>query len=150
MENLLKNFSASGGQGHTVIRGARLFMIEDDIANQSIAKMILESYGANVAFNRWGTDTVADILAFKPVDLILLDMMFPDNVSGFDIFAELHSHPDLQSVPVVAITAMDASQAVPRCRELGFSGYIGKPLNMMTFPTIVARILGGEHVWEYR
>jgi len=125
-------------------------MIEDNVANQSVAKMILESYGATIEFNRWGQDTIADLRALMPIDLILLDMMFPDNVSGFDIFAEIRSQPDLQAIPIVAVTAMDASTAVPRCRALGFSGYVGKPLNMIEFPKLIARVLDGESVWEYR
>ncbi|MBE0688561.1 MAG: response regulator, partial [Anaerolineae bacterium] len=78
-------------------------------ANQSIAKMILQSYGAHVELNRWGKNTVADIRATLPIDLILLDMMFPDSVSGFDIFAEICTQPEIQNIPIVAVTAMDTS-----------------------------------------
>ncbi|MCA9903147.1 MAG: response regulator [Anaerolineae bacterium] len=139
-------------QSHHGIRGARVFMIEDNISNQSIAKMILESHGAQVEFNRWGKETVESLLNLIPVNLILLDMMFPDDISGFDIFTEIRSRPEpeIQAIPIVAVTAMDASSAVPRCRALGFDGYISKPINMSTFPKLIARILDGESVWEYR
>lgn len=134
------------------IRGSRVFIVEDNISNQSIAKMILESHGAYVEFNRWGKDTVNDLLACMPVSLILLDMMFPEGISGFDIFAEIRSRPEpeIRAVPIVAVTAMDTSIAVPRCRTMGFDGYIGKPINITTFPKLITRILEGENVWEYR
>jgi len=37
---------------------------------------------------------------------------------------------------------------INRVRELGFTGFISKPLDQKRFPEQVKRILHGEQVWE--
>ena len=123
-------------------------LLEWFLAIRAIIQFMLEKQGARTAIERWGTDAVRRARAFVPVDLILLDLMFPDGVSGFDIFDELRREQDLLPIPIVAVSAMDPSVAVPTTRAKGFDSFIGKPLDAERFPDQVARILRGEPVWE--
>jgi CheY-like chemotaxis protein len=61
--------------------GKRIFNIEDDVKNRSVVKTILEYAGALVASESWGRIEIvfARLEIFLPVDLILLDLMFPKN-----------------------------------------------------------------------
>lgn len=125
----------------------RIFLVEDDLANRAIIQMLLERNGAKTAIERWGTGTLARLRAFAPVDLILLDLMFPDQVSGFDVFDDIRQDEAFKYIPIVAVSAMDASVAIPRTQDKGFSGFIAKPVSYEMFAHQVAKVLAGEPVW---
>lgn len=62
----------------------------------------------------------------KP-DLILLDVMMPD-MDGYAVLAELRRDVLTQDIPVIFVTAMDATDDEVRGLELGAADYITKPV----------------------
>jgi CheY-like chemotaxis protein len=131
-----------------VLNGKRIFYVEDDVKNRAIAQMILEQAGATVGFERWGReDTLTKLRAFLPIDLILLDLMFPNNVTGYDIFDAIQRDLTLASIPIVAISASDPTIEIPRARQKGFKGFISKPINLKQFPLQIAGYMRGENLW---
>jgi CheY-like chemotaxis protein len=80
-------------------------------------------------------------------DLIILDLMLKDGVSGFDVFQRIREMPQYAQIPIVAVSASDSAVALPRARALGFSGYISKPIDEALFPKQIAQIIAGEQVW---
>jgi CheY-like chemotaxis protein len=129
--------------------GKRIFNIEDDVKNRSVVKTILEYAGALVASESWGRIEIvfARLEIFLPVDLILLDLMFPKNVSGYSVFDALHSNPLFAKIPVIAISASDPEIEVPKVRERGFNGFIAKPIDLHSFPNQIQAILNQEQFW---
>jgi CheY-like chemotaxis protein len=93
------------------------------------------------------SDTVQRLVDFAPVDLILLDLMLPNNVSGYDIFDRIGAFSDFAKVPIVAVSAADPGVAVPKVRAKGFAGFIAKPIEFEIFPSQIARILNNQPVW---
>jgi CheY-like chemotaxis protein len=76
----------------------------------------------------------------KP-DLVLLDVMMP-NMDGPTTLQQMRSQPELQSIPVIFMTAKAMPQEVARFRALGAAAVIPKPFDPM---------LLAEHVfsiWE--
>lgn len=115
-------------------------------------KMNLETLA--VLLNKEGFDTVTllspreifetlDQLA--RVDIVFLDLEFP-NHNGFELISELRLHPVLNGVPIVAYSVHISE--LNETREAGFDSFIGKPLDVNTFPDQLRRILNGEAVWE--
>ena len=69
-------------------------------------------------------------------DLILLDVMMPE-MDGYDVLAELRANPATKQIPVIFVTAMDATEDEEHGLACGAVDYITKPLR----PAIVlARI----------
>src|SRR5687768_4055245 len=98
-----------------LLKDKRIFYVEDDLKNRAIIQMILERAGAKVGFERWGReDTVIRLREFAPIDLILLDLMFPRDVSGYDIFDAIRACGEFQDVPIIAVSASDPSIEIPR------------------------------------
>ncbi len=122
-------------------------MVEDKLENRAIMQLLLEREGVKTAFERWGTDTMAQLRKFAPVDLILLDLNLPNNVTGYDVFTMIRAESQFAHVPVVAVSATDPAVAIPRARELGFAGFIAKPLDFELFPKQIISILQHERVW---
>jgi len=129
-----------------LLKNKRVFIVEDDAGNLAIASVYLRQQGATVFYERWGRDTPQMILKHLPIDVILMDLMFPNNVSGFDIFDQIRQFKQLEHIPVVAVSAADPDSAMPKALAKGFSGFISKPIS----PRIskhIARIIEGKKVW---
>jgi len=67
--------------------------------------------------------------------------------NGYNIFKQIRELPKYKNVPIIAVTAADPIQAMAQCRELGFDGYIAKPISEEIFPSQLERILAGESIW---
>ena len=131
------------------IKEKRIFYVEDDLRNRSVVQMLVEQAGAELGFERWGRDeTIKKLREFGQVDLILLDLMFPKNVSGYDIYKMIRQHPEFDNIPIAAISAADPSIEMTKARRLGFSGYIAKPISLHKFIDQIANLIAGEQVWS--
>jgi CheY-like chemotaxis protein len=129
------------------LQDKRVFIVEDNIHNRVVFTMALKLRGAQLEFDRWGRDTLSRIKSLPGVDLIILDLMLPGTVTGYDIFEMLRKVPTYASVPIVAVSASEPSVAIPKARDQGFSGFIAKPIDGDLFPVQLERILAGEQVW---
>ena len=97
-----------------LLKDKRIFIVEDNLTNRAIVQMVLERHGAQTSIDGWGTETVERMRAFAPVDIILMDLMLPDNLSGFDVASELLARPEFRHIPIVAVSAADPVRAVGR------------------------------------
>jgi CheY-like chemotaxis protein len=125
----------------------RIFIVEDNLANRAITQMILERHGAKTAIECYGTDTLTKLQAFMPVDLILMDLMLPDGVSGFDVTDTIRQQGDFGHVPIVVLSAADPAETMPIAKAKQMAGFISKPIDFDTFPQQLQRILNGEEIW---
>jgi CheY-like chemotaxis protein len=129
------------------LQDRRIFLVEDNIGNLTIAKTLLESHGAVVATHQSGHDVLPHLKNFLPVDLIILDLMLPSGVTGYDIFSAIRHQPEFDSVPIIAMSVIDRSKAVPEVKKRGFSGYISKPISFQEFPKQIEDIIAGQNIW---
>ena len=77
----------------------------------------------------------------KP-DLVLLDVMMP-NMDGPTTLQQMRSQPELQSIPVIFMTAKAMPQEVARFRALGAAAVIAKPFDPMLLAENVMAIWEG-------
>lgn len=132
-----------------LLSGKRIFMVEDDVGNRSVAQFILESHGATLAFDRWGTDAVLRMRAFLPIDIILMDLMLPLPLTGFDVYDQIQRHAEFANIPVVAVSATDIGTVLLKLKAKGFRGFISKPISLRNFPQRIAAAINGEEVWSF-
>jgi len=130
-----------------LLKGKRIFIVEDNLSNKAIMQMLLEQDGAKVLFDRWGAEALEKMLAALPLDVILMDLMLPGQLTGYDIFQQIRRIETFRDIPIVAVSAADASTAIPKAQELGFSGYISKPIDFLRFTKQVKTIIDGTAVW---
>jgi two-component system chemotaxis sensor kinase CheA len=130
-----------------LLKGKRIFIVEDNLTNRSVMQLLLEREGASIAFERWGRETCERLRAFAPVDIILLDLMFPDGITGFDVFDHIRLCGEFGKIPIVAVSAKEPDIAIPEAQAKGFDGFIGKPINRLHFTHQIASILNGESIW---
>ncbi|MGB1285492.1 MAG: response regulator [Aggregatilineales bacterium] len=125
-----------------------ILVVEDDGGGMAIIGMMLKRLKISAIINTTGEDVVSMALSMNPLpDAILLDLNLP-RTTGYDVLKEIRASKSLENTLVIAVTAQDADTEIPKCREAGFDGYIGKPINRMRFPRQLRRVLSGESVWE--
>jgi CheY-like chemotaxis protein len=78
------------------------------------------------------------------LDAIFLDLEMP-KIDGYEMLRILKDRFKV-TAPIIAHSVY--TNEINRAMEQGFDGFLGKPLNMRSFPGYVTRILSGEAVWE--
>ncbi len=110
----------------TEVPKLRILLIDDD---QDIVNLATLALGKNfeVAVEMRGSRAVATALDKNP-DLILLDVHMP-NIDGYEVLAQLKSHPLISGTPVMCASADHSEEARARATVLGAVGFIRKPFN---------------------
>jgi putative two-component system response regulator len=105
---------------------ATLLVVDDTPENLAVMGALLQpSYRVRAASSGRRALEVAET---RPVpDLILLDVMMPD-MDGYATLAELRSNPATADIPVIFVTAMDATEDEEYGLSLGAVDYITKPV----------------------
>lgn len=128
------------------MRGTSLILVvEDNEANQLLARAVLEMEGYRVEIAGSAPEAV-EVLRSSVPDLILMDIQLPGQ-DGLSLTRQLKTDPATRAIPVVALTA----HAMTGDRELaikaGCAGYISKPIETRTFGLQVRQFLssGVDH-----
>jgi len=104
-----------------------ILVVEDEEPICELLRYNLTKAGYRVNVAGSGAQARASIAAEKP-DLVLLDLMLPDG-DGLDICRWLRRSPDLQTTPVVMLTAKGEEHDIVAGLELGADDYIVKPFS---------------------
>jgi two-component system cell cycle response regulator DivK len=131
-----------------LLKGRTIFVVEDNVANMAVFATSLQKYGARVHQDPWNNNTITLLKERLPVDLILMDILLRGGVTGYEIFDEIQRHPELQAIPVIAVSTLDAETEIPKLREKGFAGFISKPVSIYTLPKLILECLEGGEVWD--
>lgn len=115
------------------LAGKRLLLVEDNALNQEIAQEFLCLAGAAVVTADNGQQAL-DRFAASPsgeFDAILMDIRMPvmDGYTATRAIRAL-SHPDAQTVPIIAMTADAFAEDVQRAKDAGMNAHIAKPIDM--------------------
>ena len=129
------------------LKGKRIYIVEDDMMNMAVNSAALRRSGAAIIQDPWNTNTINELLKQLPIDIILLDLMLHYNMNGYDIFDEIKAHPKLANIPIVAVSAADPTVEIPKAKEKGMAGFIGKPIKPHWFAEQIASCLNGEPIW---
>jgi phosphoserine phosphatase RsbU/P len=105
----------------------RLLVVDDNEMNRDMLSRRLQRQGFQVDVAENGQQAL-DSIAAQPFDLVLLDIMMPV-MNGYDCLERLKADPALCHIPVIMITAVDDSESIARCIEMGAEDHLPKPFN---------------------
>jgi two-component system, cell cycle response regulator DivK len=132
----------------TEFSDVQALVVEDDAGGMAIISLHLRYLGIKAYINTSGQGVVEMAHALKPLpNIIFLDINLP-RTNGYEVLKQIRADPKLKDVVVVAVTAQDADTEIPKAREAGFNGFIGKPISRTRFPRQIRRLMAGEGVWE--
>ena len=113
--------------------GKRLLLVEDNAVNMEIAKMILEQMGFSLETAENGQIAVDMVAASKPgyFDAVLMDIQMPvmDGYTAARAIRTLEK-PELNSIPILAMTANAFSEDVQAALDAGMQEHIAKPIDI--------------------
>lgn len=112
---------------------ARLLVVDDEPNILELLSVSLRYAGFEVATAPTGVAAVAEARRFRP-DLVVLDVMLPD-LDGFGVVRRLRSEG--AHIPVLFLTARDATEDKITGLTLGGDDYVTKPFSL---EEVVARI----------
>ncbi len=108
--------------------GPAILVVDDNEDNCYTLTRRLKRQGYdNVATAGHGRQAL-ELLAARPFDLVLLDVMMPD-MNGYEVLETMKADPALRGIPVVMISALDEADSVARCIEIGAEDYLAKPFD---------------------
>ncbi len=109
----------------------RILYVEDEPDIRIVAQMALESLGGfTLQICEDGFQAVEKGPAFAP-QLILLDVMMP-GMNGPDTLKALREFEQLETVPVIFMTAKVQPAEIEAYLQMGAAGVIAKPFDPMT------------------
>jgi CheY-like chemotaxis protein len=118
-----------------------ILLAEDNETNIETTTHYLEAKGYRLllAFN--GTEAVAIARTQKP-DLILMDIQMP-GIDGLEAIQQIRQDPDnaVNSIPIIALTALVMTGDRDRCLQAGANEYLGKPVKLKVLTTKIRALL---------
>jgi len=118
---------------------ALILIVEDNEANQLLARAVLELEGFRVEIAGSAPEVHDTLRACSP-DLILMDLQLPGE-DGLSLTRHLKADPATTSIPVVALTAHAMTGDRELAIQAGCAGYIAKPIDTRTFGFEVRRYM---------
>jgi two-component system, cell cycle response regulator DivK len=103
-----------------------VLLVEDNFDNRSIYRTILEVSGYTVVEALDGKAAIERAREVQP-DLILMDISIPE-VDGWEATRVLKGDPATSKIPIVALTAHAMAEDRRRAQDVGFDGYLAKPV----------------------
>lgn len=120
----------------------QVLIIDDDLADATLVKSILEHEQMRVRLAKDGGQAQALFSMHKP-DFVILDLMLPGE-SGYEVCERFKTAE--AAVPVLILTAIDLDDSRELARRVGADGYLVKPAAAADLVRTMREI--AETVWE--
>lgn len=108
-----------------------ILLVEDNLINQRLTKLILEKADFTVLTARHGKEALDHFNSNKNIELIVMDIQMPvmDGLTAIKLIREKESTDQLPPIPIIALTADAIKEDVDKCFEAGCNNYLTKPIN---------------------
>jgi two-component system, cell cycle response regulator DivK len=105
----------------------RILMVEDTEDNRQILRDLISNTDYELLEAVDGAEGIAMAAKHKP-DLILMDIQLPV-MDGYEASRRIKSNPELQHIPIIAVTSYALSGDEAKTLAAGCDGYIAKPFS---------------------
>jgi CheY-like chemotaxis protein len=120
------------------LHGSRVLLVEDNAMNQELAVELLRNAGVAVVLAQNGQEALDRLEQDTAFDAILMDCQMPV-MDGYHATEQLRKRPQLQAIPVIAMTASVMDDDRERATRAGMVDYIDKPINVGQMFATLAR-----------
>ena len=116
-----------------------ILVVEDNPLNMKLAADLLGLNNFDV-LKACNGKSALEILKTNIPDLILLDIGLPD-LDGFEVYRKIRDDERLDSIKVVALTALAMKEDEEKIKTAGFHFYLTKPIDTKNFIKKIKEIL---------
>ncbi len=119
--------------------GRKILVAEDNPDNMFLLEEVLGPEGYQIIKARDGWEAVDLAKEHRP-DLILMDIQMPQ-VGGLEATQAIRNTPEIQDIPIIALTAKAMKGDRDRIISAGLDDYISKPVEPMTLKEVLRKWL---------
>jgi CheY-like chemotaxis protein len=131
-------------QNGTTMSNAHALIIDDNAQNLEVLGRLLTANGVSYTAVQ-DTNSLDHILGSEShIDVVFLDIEMPRR-NGYEILGLLRQNYG-SALRIVACTVH--TNEISTAREIGFDGFLAKPLNPTIFAAQLSQILDGTPVWD--
>ncbi len=130
------NLPSQGETGQTVL------VVDDMSDNIILISLSLQDMGYRVVTATNGDDALSVAKLARP-DLILMDIAMPHQ-DGLAATRRIREEAELQTIPVIALTAFDTDGFRQAAFDAGFNGYLTKPIDFDRLQKLMSKLLARD------
>ena len=120
----------------------RILVVDDQEDLRGVLRDLLAGSGYTVIEAADGEAGVAKAKSDRP-DLILMDIQMPV-IDGYDATRRIKVDPDLNSIPIVAVSSFAMKGDEEKARAAGCDDYVTKPYSPMQLLRLIRGLLGDK------
>jgi PAS domain S-box-containing protein len=124
------------------LRGAKIFLVEDNELNQELAKLLLCRKDIAVTVANNGLEAL-EALRIDTFDCVLMDIQMPV-MDGYTACREIRKLPQYSDLPIIALTANVMASDREKSKDAGMNDHIGKPFNEKEMFTAMSKYIHKE------
>lgn len=127
--------SAENGTEDLDLSGSRILVAEDNEINRAVLEAMLSDTKCSLYFAVNGSEAV-EFVANNPTDLVLMDIQMPvmDGVEACQKIKHIN-----KCIPIIAVTANAMAQDIAYYDDIGFDGYLSKPIDVEKLHAMLAQ-----------
>jgi len=126
------------------LRDLHALIVDDNLTNRRVLHGMLTRWGMRPTSVEGGRAALQALEIAKstghPFPLILLDGQMPD-IDGFALAEQIQKDPGLLAVTIMMLTSAGHLGDAARCRELGISAYLVKPIRQTELLDGICQVL---------
>jgi two-component system cell cycle response regulator len=119
---------------------ARILVVDDLEANRRLLQARLAADYYEVLLAQRGEEAVQLARRAKP-DLILMDVMMPGGIDGYEACRRLKAQPETRHIPVIILTTLDDRDNKVRGLQAGAEEFLTKPIDEVQLMARVKSLL---------
>ena len=119
---------------------ARILVVDDLAPNRTLLDVKLSAEYYDVLTAASGEEAL-EIASKERLDLIMMDVIMPGGINGFEATKRLKADPALHHVPVIMVTALEETKDRIRGLEAGADDFITKPIDDFNLTARVRSLL---------
>ena len=127
-----------------LFRDIKVLVVDDHAVNRMVLRQHLESWGCRVEEVPSGREAIQCLERASqdgaPFGMALLDLNMPE-CDGFTVGEMIKSNPAIARTLLVCLTSAPMKGDGPRLREIGFTGYLHKPIRQSLLYGALAEVL---------
>jgi CheY-like chemotaxis protein len=123
----------------TDVRSSVVLLVDDGVANQMVAKAMLEKRGHRVTIASDGRQAI-ELTAERRFDVILMDVQMP-GLDGYDATREIRQQEVASGIRnrIIAMTANAMKGDREKCLEAGMDDFLAKPVHAAQLFAVVEK-----------
>ena len=117
-----------------------ILVVEDQPEIRKLICMTMDYDGFEVHESDNGDSGLKMIKALRP-GVVLLDVMMPGSIDGFQVCERVRADPEIAHTPIVMLTARGQQSDILTGSRVGCDEYLTKPFSPLQLIEIVERLL---------